>query len=183
MADRTAARRYALAFISLAIDLNTVELFAEDLEEALQTVSSEKNLLFDVLCNPVFTIDERINVLNALIPGMELHTMSANVLRLLVEKGRFAVLPDMVELYKEEADIRAGRLRVNIVSADPLTDELRVDIIATLERSTGKTIILKTDVDGSLIGGMIAYVGGKVYDASVRARLDDLKYRLINGAA
>jgi len=183
MADRTAARRYALAFISVATDLNLVELFAEDLEEALETVRSEDGLLFKVLCNPVFTTEERIAVLNAVMPDMQVHAMTANLLRLMVEKGRFGVLPDMHELYNQEADLRAGRLRVHVSSADPLTDELKADISAALERSTGKSVILQTKVDADLIGGMVAHVGGKVFDASLRTRLDALTYRLIHGAA
>ena len=55
--------------------------------------------------------------------------------------------------------------------------------IAIAQVTPGQPLLLALDtlVDPSLIGGLVARVGGKVYDASMRSRLDDLKYRLIKG--
>lgn len=181
MAERAAARRYAAAFLSLAAELDQVEALGKDLDSALEAARSDGGILLRVLSNPVFTGDERRAVLDALLPQMGLQPMTANLLKLMVDRGRFGALPDLVAIYHDEADALAGRLRVQVSTADPLTPELERDIRAALQASTGKQIVLDTDVDPSLIGGLVARVEGKVYDASVRARLDALKHRLITG--
>ncbi len=51
---------------------------------------------------------------------------------------------------------------------------------ATLQKATGKTIILESKIDASLIGGMVAQVSGKVFDASVKTRLIELRQQLLD---
>ncbi|MFK7927292.1 MAG: ATP synthase F1 subunit delta [Myxococcota bacterium] len=178
---RSAARRYAAAFLSLASDLGQVEALGKDLDTVLEAARVDDGVLLNVLANPVFTADERVSVITTLMPGLGVQPMTSNLIRLMVEKGRFAALPDLVEIYHAEADALAGRVRVQLTTADSLSDDLAAEIRTALERSTGKQIVLDTQIDPDLIGGLVARVGGKVYDASVRARLDDLKYRLIHG--
>ena len=181
MADRTAARRYATAFLSLARELDQVVPFGEDLARVLEALRSADGVLLSVLSNPVFTSDERRSVLGAVLPQLNVQPMTANLLGLMSDNGRIGTLPDMVVIYNEGADALAGRLRVEVTTADALTDELADEIRAALGASTGQNVVLDTLVDPSLIGGLVARVGGKVYDASMRSRLDDLKYRLIKG--
>jgi F-type H+-transporting ATPase subunit delta len=50
---------------------------------------------------------------------------------------------------------------------------------AALQKATGKTVRLSTKVDPSLLGGLVAKVGGTVYDSSIRTRLEQLKHNLI----
>lgn len=181
MGDRTAARRYATAFLSLAEELDQVAAFGADLASVHEAASGADGLLMSVLANPVFTADERRGVLNGVLPQLNVQPMTANLLRLMVDNGRFGALPDMIEIYNDAADALAGRLRVEVTTADPLTDELAAEIRAALGASTGREIVLDTKLDSALIGGLVARVGGKVYDASMRARLEGLKYRLIKG--
>ena len=60
---------------------------------------------------------------------------------------------------------------------------MRADVRAALGQSTGRTVIVTWSVDPSLLGGMVAQVGDKVFDASVRARLVELQQSLLHGAA
>lgn len=181
MAERAAARRYAAAFLSLADELGQVDALGQDLDRALEMAQSDGGILLKVLANPVFTSAERRSVLDALLPQAGLQQMTTNLLKLMADRGRFGSLPDLVSIYHEQADALAGRLRVEVSTAEPLTDELAQGIRATLEKSTGKQIVLEPHVDPTLIGGLVARVEGKVYDASVRSRLDALKNRLITG--
>ena len=96
-------------------------------------------------------------------------------------RGRFGALPELVEIYHQQSDELAGRLRVQVTTADPLSDALENDIKAALEKATGKQVVLDTSIDASLIGGLVARVEGRVYDASVKNRLEALKHRLITG--
>jgi len=183
MADRTVARRYAQAFLSLAADNGAVTRYGEDLDEVLAACRAADGLLLRVLGNPVFTGAERRAVIDAAIAGLGLDVdpMTVNLLRLMSDRGRFSVLPDVVVFFHEGADALAGRIRVGVTTAEPLSQELAAEIRQVLERSTGMEIVLDRSVDPSLIGGLVARVGGKVYDASLRTRLASLKETLIVG--
>ncbi len=54
------------------------------------------------------------------------------------------------------------------------------EVKATLQKATGKDILLESRIDPSLIGGMVAQVGGKVFDASVKTRLEELRQQLLD---
>ncbi len=181
MAERAAARRYAAAFLSLADELGQVDQLGRDLETALKVARADDGVLLKVLSNPVFTSDERRTVLDALLPQLGLQPMTVNLLKLMTDRGRFGALPELVEIYHQQSDELAGRLRVQVTTADPLSDALENDIKAALEKATGKQVVLDTSIDASLIGGLVARVEGRVYDASVKNRLEALKHRLITG--
>jgi F-type H+-transporting ATPase subunit delta len=70
-----------------------------------------------------------------------------------------------------------------VSTVDPLSPQLEGELKAAFATATGKTIVLDARIDPSLIGGMVARIGGRVYDASIRSRLEDVKHRLINAQA
>ncbi len=59
-----------------------------------------------------------------------------------------------------------------------MTPEQVEKVTAQLAEKYGKTIVLKTSVDPSILGGMVLYVGNEMLDASVRARFEGLKRQL-----
>jgi F-type H+-transporting ATPase subunit delta len=178
MADRAVARRYSQAFIGLAGDTNA-DKFGEELAGFLNLAKANDATLFKALSNPVFTLTERRATLDAVLKKLKLDKLTSNLLKLLLEKGRFSVLPEVNESYQELADIQAGRARVRVTTASPLTGPLESELRASLEKATGKTVVLESDVDPDLIAGMIARVGSTVYDSSIRSRLRDIKTNLL----
>jgi F-type H+-transporting ATPase subunit delta len=183
MADRTAARRYAQAFLSLASDNDAVGRWGEQLDQVLALSGQGGGLLLKVLSSPVFTAAERRKAVEVAFSelGVQLDPQTLNLLRLLIDRGRYGILPDLVSFYHEGADELAGRVRVQVVTAEPLSDALAAEVQSALEQSTGRQVVLERNVDPALIGGLVARVGGKVFDASLRTRLQNLKNRLILG--
>ena len=72
------------------------------------------------------------------------------------------------------------RFLEDVFTVRPLTPAMESEVKASLEAATGKTVLLTASVDPTLIGGMVAHVEGKVYDASVRTRLSELRYQLLS---
>jgi F-type H+-transporting ATPase subunit delta len=179
MADRTVARRYSQAFIELAGD-KKADSYGEELAGFLALAQANDAALFKALANPVFTLTERRAALDAVLGKLKLDTLTSNLIKLMLEKGRFGLLPEVVEAYQELADAKAGRARVRVTTASPLTGPLETELRASLEKATGKKVILESDVDPALIAGMIARVGSTVYDSSIRSRLRDIKTNLLN---
>ena len=70
-----------------------------------------------------------------------------------------------------------------VTTAAPL-DQAQSDLVKqALEQSTGKSIIMGTRVDPSILGGVIARVGDQLIDSSVRYRLQALQRELLTGIA
>ena len=182
MADRVLASRYAEAFMDLVQEAGDVDGHVTDLRAAAADLLAHDAALFRVLCNPVFILEERRAVLTAALEAIGPRPLTRNLLHVLLDKHRIAILPDLVEACAEQADARSGRVKVRVDCAEPLSPQLEAEVRTALEGVTGRTVLLDTRVDASLIGGMVARVGGKVYDASLRTRLEDLKHRLINAS-
>lgn len=178
MADRAIARRYAQAFIELAGD-KKADKFGDELTGFLGIANANDAALFTALANPVFTLTERRAALDAVLSKLKMDALTGNLIKLLLEKGRFGLLPEVVASYQSLADNKAGRARVKVTTASPLTGAMETELRASLEKTTGKTVILESDVDPSLIAGMIARVGSTVYDSSIRSRLRDIKTNLL----
>jgi F-type H+-transporting ATPase subunit delta len=179
VADRSVARRYATAFIELAEEAGKIDALGTQLSDFYGMTQAHEGALFEALSSPVYTSNERGAVLADVLASVKLKGLCANLLRLLIEKGRMDALPYVVEAYQQFADDRAGRVRVQIATAEPLTKALASEVSAALEKTTGKKVILEPSVDPSLIGGIVARVGGTVYDSSIKTRLADLQQALI----
>lgn len=180
MADRTIARRYAQAFIELAEEAGSIDATGAELDKLMHILDASDGRVFTVLSNPVFTRDERKRVLDAVSPRLGVSELTRNLLFVLNDKGRMALLPEVVQLYHGFADARAGRVRVLVETAEPLTPQLEAEVIAALEGVTGKDVVIETQVDPTLIGGLVARIGSVVYDASIRTRLENIKQRLLS---
>ncbi len=180
MADTAIARRYAKAFIELAQERQIVDQLGNELTKTITALQSGDGALFDALANPVFTLDERKAVLAAVLPRLRPHALIQNLLSLMLDKRRFDALPDVIEAYLEMADESAGRVRVTVETAEPMSAQLTGEVVAALEGVTGKKVNLETAVQPELIGGIVARVGSRVYDASIRTRLETVKQALLN---
>jgi F-type H+-transporting ATPase subunit delta len=179
MANGSIARRYARALIGLGQEQNKTDTLSGDLETFVGVLDTGEGQLRSALTNPGLTTQERKAVLDMVLAKLSLDNDSANFLRLLVDKNRFAAFDGIVRAFNEMADELAGRARAVVTTATKLTAATAKSVQEALEASTGKTVEIDFQVDPGLIGGMVAQVGDISYDASVRARLEDLQSALI----
>ena len=89
-------------------------------------------------------------------------------------------LGKIVEYFELEVDARMNRMRVHVTSAHPLTTANIERLKVALNKILGKTILIDTDVDDSLIGGIMLRIGDQVADDSIRNRLEILKRTIEN---
>lgn len=176
MPDMSVARRYADALIEISEDS---EAILADLKGFDALLDSGEGQLRAALCTPVFSRDERAGILDALLPKLKLNPLTANFLQVLNAKGRLVLFSDIAKAYSELADERAGRLSVRVVTARKMTKAIELDVVKALSQSTGKEVVLQPEVDESLLGGMVVHVGGKVYDSSIKTRLQNVKRTLL----
>jgi F-type H+-transporting ATPase subunit delta len=176
------ANRYAVALVALEEDGADLDSISNDLDAIRSAFASEEGVLFSVMINPGFLLNERRALLDAVIAKTKPQPLAANFLRLLLEKRRFANLAQIIDAFHTLLDARQGRVRAEVVTAFALDDKLTQEIHAALTRSTGQEIVLSSRVDADLIGGLVIQVGDTVYDASLRSRIESLKRQLLSNA-
>ena len=181
MADGSLARRYAKALVELGKEDSDVDRFASDLREMAQIL--RQGQLADVLGNPGITQSERKAVLTKVLGRTDFHVHVKSFLSLLVDKNRFSLFTDIVREYEAIADELGRRVRAIVTTSAPLDAGLQKQIEAALADTMKKQVLVEFKVDANLIGGLVAQVGGKVFDASVRSRLLDLQNSLLREAA
>lgn len=180
MRDAAAARRYATALTELSIAAGQEDQTVADLAAWGELLQGEGRPAFEALNSPVFSLEERQGVLNAVAERLGTSDLVRRFLSLLIDRGRIGGLPDIVAFVTQDLDARAGRLRVEVRSAFPLDAALQQELAEAFGVATGKTVLLETQTDPELLGGLVARLGSKVYDASLRTRLHELKRRLIH---
>ncbi|WP_432822377.1 ATP synthase F1 subunit delta [Trichloromonas sp.] len=157
-----------------------VEAYGQELAGVKSLFASEDFLRL-ILESPSFPMEKKSAVLTELGDSMSLSDGMKRFLGLLLAKGRLKYLPQIEAQYKGFADELSGVLRAHIVSASKLNQTQKKAIGAGLEEKTGKKIELTVSVDASLIGGLQANVGGKIFDGSIRTQLKRIEDTLKKG--
>jgi F-type H+-transporting ATPase subunit delta len=175
----TAPRRYAEAAFEVATRDGTLDRWRADLDIAANIAGDQRSL--DVLANPAIPIERRATALDQLLVD-QVSGQAANLVRLLLRRGRIEDLPRVAAEYRRLDDRRQGITHATATSASELTQDEIGELTARLEQSTGGRIALDVEVDPSLLGGLVVRVGDRLIDGSVRGRLERLRNQLISGA-
>ena len=168
------ARRYAKALFSLGKEQNKYEAYNGALS-AIAALYEESPEVGDSLTNPLYPLEARQKIMAKVAELVQADTMLAAFLNLLVEKHRAAILPDIAQEMQVMVDSEQGISHGSVVSAVALDTALLEKIQLTLEKITGNKVLLETEVDASIIGGIIAKVGDLVLDGSIKTQLNGLK--------
>ncbi len=170
MITNAIARRYARALVQLATEEGGVEKFHAELT-AFNKVLAENRNLWVILCSPAYRIEAKREMMQELIEKLDFSATVRNFLLLVLDKNRLNYLPQIVECYGMFSDELSGVIRPTITSAMPLEDAQVEAIKGALAKATGKKVIVKVDVDSSLIGGVVTKIGDKAFDASIKTQL------------
>lgn len=184
MISGSLAKRYARALIELADESqrdkylqHLADLAAACKVEDPSDPSGESQLL-EVLGAGHIKMSQRKAILDAILGRIGADANFKKFFELVLERGRIRGTEQIYLHYRELADEAAGRVRATVKSATPLDAAATGRIKAALEQATGKQVLLETEVDPELIGGLVAHVGSHTLDRSVRTSLDKLRSSL-----
>jgi F-type H+-transporting ATPase subunit delta len=138
---------------------------------AFAGVVSESPELRNALLTPAIAPSRKKAVVERIVAMLKISRVIRNLLFVLVDHRRIAMLPDLATDFEAVMDERLGFARADVAAATELTAPQQTAISAELQRVTGKRIRAHFGVDPALIGGVIARIGSTVYDGSVRAQL------------
>jgi F-type H+-transporting ATPase subunit delta len=173
------ARRYAKALFELGVQKGNFEALGQELDGVAQLYSDSRELR-QTLENPVFKQSQKRKIIESLLPQVAQNPTVRNFVLLLVDRNRIAVLPLIARAYQELTDRQLGQVRAVVTSAKPLDVMTEGEIKRALEKRTGKKVLMKSEVDPTLIGGVVARVGDLVLDGSLRTRLASVGSRILN---
>jgi len=180
MARGAAARRYAKALFQIAQDASEVDTIRAELA-ALAGLIEEHADLRDVLMQPLYPVSERRAVLAAVADGLGGGATLRSFYSLLIDQRRLVDFDVIAQEFGRLADDAAGRTKVKVRSAAPLTGEQAARLQRALSTRTGQEVELEQEIDPSLIGGVVAQVGDRLYDGSLRTQLQQLRSGLGRG--
>lgn len=169
------ARRYAKALFSLGKEQGKTEEYSGMLGALAGLYADGTAGVGDAVTNPLYPLDVRQKVMAKIAESMQADAIMTSFLNLLIEKKRADILPDIAEAMQGMVDKDQNISHGSIVSAVELDNALLEKIQATLEKLTGNKVILETQVDPSIIGGILAKVGDLVLDGSIKTQLNGLK--------
>ncbi|MGO8968751.1 MAG: ATP synthase F1 subunit delta [Myxococcaceae bacterium] len=177
MVNVSVARRYARALLEASAGADTDRLSAQ--LASLTTLVRTRDELRAFLDNPTYTRAQQHAVLEVLIRELPVDAEPLpRFLRLLVDRRRLGSLSDIARQFRDLADERAGRIRGRVVSATPLAPETLQQLQTALESITHSHVLLETEVDAKVLGGVSAQVGSVLYDGTLRSGLDEMRRAL-----
>jgi len=172
MAQSRAAIRYAKAVLALANEQSSASKVNDDMKSIANAVASSKDLS-DMLQSPVINLTVKKAALLKVFP--DLNTLSAKLIDTLVDNKRINMLEAVAQKVNVLFDESQGTQIAKVTTAVPLTDELKVKVLAKVKELTGKEAEIQSTVDESILGGFILRVGDIQYNASIANKLDKLK--------
>ena len=180
MISQILAKRYAKALLTLGRQDGNYEQYGGELNQFV-TLWEEAPEFADAASNPLYAKESRQVICSAVVDQMGLSPVFKSLLTLMVEKNRLGIIPEVRSFYRKLLDEMSNIRRANVASAIPLSEEAVEAIKGSLEKATGGSVVVETEVDPELIGGVVARVGDLVLDGSVRSQLASIKENLIKG--
>ncbi len=174
MLENQIGKRYAEALSANILDTGALEKALENLRAFAGAIKNEKQLA-RFFAHPSITTAKKKNLVRELCSRLAVEDEVSNMIILLNERGRILYLEKIVEHFEKVVDRRLNRTRVHVISSHPLTSENIARLKTALNKISGKTILIHTEVDESLIGGIILRIGDQVADDTIRNRLGILK--------
>ena len=169
------AKPYAEAVFSLSVEDGTADRWSAML--ALMADIAAVPEMAAAIASPLV---DRAVILDILLQagGEGLDRLGRNLLRVLAENGRFALLATIAEHYEALRAERERRGVVRVITARPLSPQHRRKLEASLEASLARAVTLDCAIDERLLGGAVIRFGDRVLDASVTGRLNELGNQL-----
>ncbi|OFV94502.1 MAG: ATP synthase F1 subunit delta [Acidobacteria bacterium RIFCSPLOWO2_12_FULL_65_11] len=182
MTSRTAAKRYARALFDVVLkEQGSLPQIEQELAGFVGLLT-EHPTLAKVLLNPAVPVPRKRAAVAELTARAQTMPVLAKLLVLLAERDRLALLDDLLAAYRERLHDHQKIVAVEVTTAMALSDEHAQAIERSLAQVTSRTVSLRTKVDASIVGGLVARVGGTVYDGSVTRQLERMRQRLVENA-
>lgn len=168
------AGRYAKSLVDLSRERGELDHVHEEMQY-LREVCKVSREFVSLLRSPVIKGDKKQRIVDAVLSG-RLGSLSAGFIRLLINKERESLLPEITSAFIEQYNLINKIHIVRLTTAHPVSEELREAILSKIRLETGlEHIELETVTKEELIGGFTLEFDNKLVDASIARDLHDIK--------
>lgn len=171
----TIARPYAKAAFEYALDAQTVSEWASMLDFVAQAVSNDK--VAALITNPALSSEQKGDVVLKIGEG-HLVDKVQNFIKLLARNNRLEALPAIRQRFDVLKANYDKTVDVEVTSAAALSDDQLQRLTDKLTTKLGRKVNIETQVDSSMIGGLVIRAGDMVIDGSIRGKLNKLSETL-----
>jgi F-type H+-transporting ATPase subunit delta len=171
------AGRYATALFELARDSNAIDAVKSDLDRFDAMIAESPDLL-RLVRSPVFSADEQLKALSALLERAGIGGIAAKFLKLVAANRRLFAVRDMAKGYRELVAEHKGEATAEVTVAEELKGEHLDALRDALKAISGKTIDLAVKVDPAIIGGLVVKLGSRMVDTSLRTKLNAIRHAM-----
>ena len=171
------AGRYATALFGLAETESQLDRVADDLGEIAAMIESSADLK-RLIRSPVISRDDQGRAMAEVLTKAGISELVRNFVSVVARNRRLFALPSMIAAYRSLLAARRGEATAEVVSARELTKKQLEAIAAQLKKAIGTKVAVNTKVDAGLLGGLVVKVGSRMFDSSLRTKLQRLRFAM-----
>lgn len=176
MSDIKIANRYSEALMQQAIADNQLQAVADNML-AINTTCKNSQDLTNALKNPIINLNQKQAALLEIFKGS--NKLVLDFLKLVCSKNRENLLPQISEAFLDLYRKQLGIEKVHVQTASPLSDSDVKSIQQYVQKASGaKSVELHTEINNSIIGGLVIKFGDNLLDTSISGKLRKLKKEL-----
>jgi F-type H+-transporting ATPase subunit delta len=169
--------RYAQALFELAEQNNALAVVEADLA-GLKAARDDSAELRRFLVSPTFNAEQKGKALLAIADAGKVSALTRKFIGLLAVNNRAAALPAVIAAFQRLSAAKRGVVAAEVVTAAPLSAAQKKGVSSALRQALGKDPEITTRVDPAILGGLKVRVGSRLFDASLKSKLDSLKFAL-----
>lgn len=174
MIENIIGKRYAVALSDTITDTTRLKTALENLQAMRQAFQTSVDLS-QFFAHPSIPLSNKSAMVGEMCDRLKVETSVRHLLQMLTRRKKIVFLPNIAEYFEGVVDQRLNQLRITAVSAGPLGADQVEKLKTTLQNILGKNILIQTQEDPALIGGLILRLGSLVIDATIKNRLALLK--------
>ena len=169
--------RYAQALFDLASDEKQVAAVEADLKSLKKALAESRDLRV-LVASPAFSAEDKGKALVAVAVKAKFAMTTVKFLGLLATNGRASELAAVIAGYEALSAKARGAISAQVTTAVALSAAQSKGVAAALRQALGKDPEIETRVDPAILGGIKVQVGSRLFDASLKSKLDSLKFAL-----
>jgi F-type H+-transporting ATPase subunit delta len=171
------AERYAHSLYELAADAKAVPAVEGDLA-GFETMLNESADLGRLIRSPVFSAQEQLQAIGAVLDKAGIGGLAGNFLRVVARNRRLFAVPAIIAAFRRIAAEARGETSAEVTSAHALSADQETELKAALKSVAGKDVSIAVRVDPTLLGGLVVKMGSRQIDTSLKTKLASLKLAL-----
>ncbi len=175
MPRKAYGRRYAQAVFEIALEKKELERWQTDLQKVVEAIGDETFLA--AMESPKIKIDKKTELLKKRLG--DINPLALNLVLMLINRGGVGMIGEIAGEYQRLLDAYRGVQTADVITAVSLDDKDKEKLAENIGALLGTKVVLKSEVDPEILGGIVARVGGKLLDGSTRSKLAALKRELV----